>query len=236
MKNTEFLMGPENQRYLTQLGEALLERYPGATVRFPLDGKKPQRFPWCPEHNFVPQPACGAPKEAPDVLVAPRFRAHGAHRNYEHWHEVIDDLEIAGFTVGLLGVKEASLDRPGLPKGFRAWDHQDNLGVTLRWMKKAKLVLCTDSGIAHLAVLAQAPLAVIYGKAGVEAGKEKWRWVFGHMKAHSVARCEAILGGWEDPNQVIGAVLSSVAQPRRPGCRAQISRYAASHSTSAANT
>jgi hypothetical protein len=232
-RNTRYLMGAENTAYLEWLANKLVTRYPGASIRYPLDGKKPQRFPWCPEYNFVPKPACAAPGVSPEILVAPRFRQHGAHRNYQHWHEVIDGLETAGYTVGLLGVQETSVDRPGLAPERKAWNYPDDLGVTLHWMQKAKLVLCTDSGIAHLAVLAGAPLQVIYGKEGVEAGKEEWRWAFDHMRAHSIAKCQPILGGWDDPMIVVAHVLAETALPGRSSCSRPLSRYAVAHGNSA---
>ena len=235
-RNTASLMSNENRIYLEGLARQLTTVYPGATFRPPLDGVKPQRFPRCPQHNFVPVPRGKAPKRCPDILVAPRFRQHGAHRNYQHWHEVIDNLEILGFKVGLLGTKETSVDRPGLPGDLKAWESPDNLGITLHWMRKAKLVLCTDSGIAHLAVLAGAPLKVIYGAPGVEAGKEEWHWAFDHMKAHSVAHCEPILGGWDDPVTVLVHVLSHATPRRGACCRATVSRYPKPCRTSAAST
>jgi hypothetical protein len=103
-------------------------------------------------------------------------------------------------------------------------------------MAKAQLVLCTDSGIAHLAVLAGAPLQVIYGKAGVEAGKEEWRWAFDHMKAHAVAYCEPIIGGWDDPVRVIVTALTRAVPPRGASCRRRAPAYPELRSTSAAST
>lgn len=234
-KHTQFLMSKENRLYLEGLAQKLASVYPGASFRFPLDGMKPQKFPRCPDNNFIPEPLGKAPKKFPDILVAPRFRKHGAHRNFQHWHDVIDALELHGFHVGLLGTAETSVDRPGLPLWLKAWDYSDNLGITLHWMKKAKMVLCTDSGIAHLAVLAGAPLQVIYGKEGVEAGKEEWRWAFGHMKAHAVNYCEPIIGGWDAPATVVVSVLSKVAAPYGGCCRVWTSRYPKPRSTSAAS-
>jgi len=224
-RHTQFLMSKENSRYLESLEPALLTLYPKARIRFPLDGLKPQRFPWCPQHNFVPEPAGKAPHRFPDILVAPRFRKHGAHRNFQYWDDVIDGLELQGFRVGLLGTSETSVDRLGLPLWLKAWNYEDNLGITLHWMQQAKLVLCTDSGIAHLAVLAGAPLQVIYGKEGVEAGKEEWRWAFGHMKAHAVNYCEAVTGGWSDSAHVISAVVAKVPPPPSDSCGCRTSRY-----------
>jgi hypothetical protein len=211
-RGTKLIMSPGNRRYLEKVGGRLLRTYPGAQLRYPLDGVKPQAFPWCPEHNFVPMPRCPVPAERPEILVAPRFRERGGFRNYEHWPAVITRLEDAGLAVGLLGLPGTSLDYPTLPKGYRAWDHADNMGVTLHWLKTARLVLCTDSGVAHLAVLAGAPLRVIYGKEGAIV-KDSWQWTFDHMKAHAVASCEAVLNAWDDPEIAVRNVLARVPKP-----------------------
>jgi hypothetical protein len=214
-KKTDLLKSKEHRSYM----QALEDRYrmEFAVIRHPLDGVKPQKFPHCPQGNFVPQPGGPPPDIHPDILVAPRYRLHGAHRNYAHWAAVIDGLRATGFSVGLIGAKETSVDYPGLGDTRKAWTYPDNLGTTLHWMHLSQVVLTTDSAMAHLAVLAGAPLWVIYGRAGVEAGKEAWRWTIPHMRAHAVAPVTPIINGWEDPDLVVGTVkayLESKPAPR----------------------
>lgn len=212
-KKTKLLKSPENQEYLEIVKQRILQEYQGTVhpeFRYPLDGCAPQRRGHCPEGNFIPKPSelCAAPDIRPDILVAPRFRQHGAHRNFAYWDEVIRGLLAAGHDVGLIGAEETSLDKAewGLPSCQKAWTYKDNLGITLHWMQTAKLVLTTDSGMAHLAVLACAPLHIIYGRSGVEAGHESWPWAFDHMRIHARAVCRPICEGWTDPQRVVREV------------------------------
>jgi len=158
--------------------------------------------------NFVPRPqhAFDFPEDAyPEVLLAPRHRKHGAHRNYEHWPEVCAGVQ--GFaSVGLLGTAEASLDLGGVATEHKVWNHADNLTATLNFLKHCRLCVTTDSAMAHLAVLCGAPLAVIYDEPGREAGHPTWPWAFDHMKHHAIAHCEPILYAWGSPDTVVDAV------------------------------
>jgi ADP-heptose:LPS heptosyltransferase len=104
-------------------------------------------------------------------------------------------------------MKETSVDIQGITEGMKAWNW-DALETHLAMMNAATVVLATDSGLAHLAVLNQNPLRVIYDEPGKEAGHPKWPWVLPHMKAHAVASCEPILYGWNSPETVVSSVLS----------------------------
>jgi len=211
-RNSAFLKSRGNREYLQNLRHRLLKEFPEAEIREPLDGLKPQRFPQCPHSNFIPKSAGPEPSVYPEVLVAPRFRKYGMQRNYAHWAIVMKAVagikaqEGGNSTIGIIGLKETSIDLPELDDRWKAWGYPDNLGVTLHWMQRARLVLATDSGLAHLAVLAGAPLKVIYGKAGVIPGMENWGWILPHMQAHAITHCEPILGGWDSPEAVIEAV------------------------------
>jgi hypothetical protein len=211
LRTPAYMRGDENQEYLARLTRKLKERWPTAAIRTPLDGVKPQRYQASVAHDFKPVPRCPAPPTFPQVLVAPRYRQHGQHRNFAHWEEVTQRLVRLGLSVGLLGAKETSTDSEAVPTRNKAWMKPDNLSTTLWWMQRAKLVLATDSAMAHLAVLAQAPLKVIYAEPGVEAGKPEWPWALPHMKAHAKAHCEAILHGWDDPSHVVDVVAGYLA-------------------------
>jgi ADP-heptose:LPS heptosyltransferase len=72
------------------------------------------------------------------------------------------------------------------------------------------MVIATDSGMAHLAVLAQAPLLVIYETRGKLPGPEGWPWILPHMQAHAQAFCEPVLGCWSEPKNVQDALLRAL--------------------------
>lgn len=199
---TDFVMGHENRTYLDTLAAQFAVQYPGSHVLYPLNGSKPQRFK-APHEHITLTPYGPEPSVYPDVLVAPRFRRYGMHRNYPHWLTICSFLRHRGIRYGLIGVRETSIDDPYLDEVYKSWSYEHNLDTTIRWMQRCRLVLCTDSGLAHVAVLAQAPLAVIYEKPGVEHGKESWKWCFPKMKAYATAFCEPIVYGWSDVGHVI---------------------------------
>lgn len=210
LRHTRTIKSVATAMQLEELQDHFRMKYPLAQIRFPIDGKKPQYFPNLPEGNFQPMPACPAPAWYPEILVAPRFRKHGEGRNFPHWNKVVQDLRGLGYRVGILGVPETSSAIDNVPLDHRAWGHDDNLGVTLHWMQKAKMVIATDSGMAHLAVLAGAPLTVIYETRGELPGPEGWPWIYPHMKAHARAYCEPVLQGWTHPENVKDAVLKAL--------------------------
>lgn len=207
-RNTKFLSSRENMEYQDALKVRLAVKYPDAEFWHPLQGAKPQHCRFSRNHDFVPQPRCPAPMFFPEVLVAPRWRRHGEHRNFQYWPDVVSRLIHAGVTVGLIGTQESSVPCPQVSDQLRAWSYPQNLGTTLHWMQRCKLVLTTDSGMAHLAVLARAPLKVIYGEPGVETGSPKgWKWVLPQMQEHAYNHCEPILHGWDDPQRVYTEAL-----------------------------
>lgn len=209
-RHTKTIKATSTQLQLKAVQDHFRMKYPLAQIRFPIDGKKPQYFPNIPEGNFIPKPLCPCPTSQPDILVAPRYRKHGEARNYPHWQRVVDDLQDLGYHPGLLGTRETSVDITGVPEHRKAWTYEDDLGVTLHWMSTAKMVLATDSGMAHLAVLAGAPLLVLYENRGYVPGPEGWPWIMPHMKAHAKAFCEPIVGCWTDPKVVQDALLRTL--------------------------
>lgn len=192
----------EHQQYISTLREEIGRRHPGSRIIEPLRHYKSQQ-----KDSFQPTYREGTPRpKAPDILLAPRYREHGAHRNYQHWQSVSDGIKDLGCSVGLLGAKATSQKLKRVPKSLEVWNYEHDLDVTLWWMEQAKLVVTTDSAMAHLAVLARAPLKVIYDKKGKEAGHPTWPWAFDHMDTHALAHCEPILFGWKDPAIVVTAI------------------------------
>lgn len=197
-KKTSLLKSDSNLEYLNRLKELLCD--PGDEAVYPVKKCRP-----LPEFNFKPIVA-EDPGLAFDVTVCPRYREHGKHRNYSHWKTVVGYLVEAGYRVCLVGMKETSVDVDCVQEMYKSWNY-DVLETSLAFMNNSKLVLATDSGLAHLAVLNQRPLKVIYDIPGKEAGKLEWPWALPHMKAHATDHCEPILYGWDDPDKVITQVI-----------------------------
>ncbi len=196
-KNTKLLKSDFNANYLDQLRERLQEKYNGHTIVDP-----PLKTRIDKDWDFTPKPKVRRGLHA-DVVIAPRYRAHGEHRNFQHWPAVAQALLDAGLDVAAVGMKSTSVDIPGLTE--YSWNH-DSLDAALELIQSAKLVVTTESGMGHLAVLAGAPLKVIYDRKGREAGHPTWRWNLPHMQEYSKNHCEPILLGWNDPAKVVSDV------------------------------
>jgi hypothetical protein len=223
LKNTKLLRSKEQKQYLDDLRGRLRTRYPNCDVLEPILGSIPQRWRHHPEWNFKPRAkpfgsfsSSSNGGRLPDIVVAPRCRKHGINRNFAHWQEVCDVLSSSGHTIGLIGVKEASLDVQGVSEAYKSWNYEENLSVTLQMMNHARLTLATDSAMAHLAVLNQTPVYVIYDKPGREAGHPEWPWTIPHMEAHAVAEVKPILFGWTSPETVVSCVLESIGSGLKP--------------------
>ncbi len=188
---------PAFKAYTTRLRDLLSLRYPGARIIEPSQDCEDGAI-----HAFRPNPSDAAQAtEAPKVVIAPRHRKHGAHRNYLYWPQVAAYASSI-CPVGLVGAKATSIDIEGVPEHFKAWNHENDLDVTVSWMQRARMVITSDSGMAHLAILCGAKLFVIYDEPGLEAGKSEWPWTFEHMHDNSIAPCQAIPYGWGNPNIV----------------------------------
>ena len=202
-KKTSLLKSKDNIDYLEGLKGELVEAY-GEDVDFILPPKRTNVDPEC---SFKPSPKTVMDCPNIDVLVCPRYREHGKHRNYQHWEEVVHKLQDQGLTVALAGMRQTSVDVHSVPEYLKSWNY-DSLDSVLHMMNASKLVLATDAGLAHLAVLNGSSLRVIYDKQGVEAGKPEWPWALPHMKKYATAECQPILNGWNNPSVVVEAVNS----------------------------
>ena len=196
-KNTALLKSKENDDYLKALGEKLLVTYPGADLIFP-QRKVPINKAW----DFTPRPRV-IRQFSTDVVLAPRFRKYGEHRNYNHWPVTCLGLLQARVRMMSIGAEDTSVADLGVDDA--SWRY-DSLDACLEMMQSCKLVLCTESGMAHLAALAGAPVAIIYDAEGKEAGHPKWPWNLPHIKSYAKAYCEPIVGGWNNPQVVVDFV------------------------------
>ena len=121
---------------------------------------------------FAPKPFAQVDLDSDiDVVICPRKRKFGRDKNWEHWGSVFDEIADRGLHLFAAGKHDASdvdswrnrpcprtSDRPGY---YRAWDYDRPLDATIAAMNKAKLVLSTDNGLAHLAMLIGKPLVMI---------------------------------------------------------------------------
>lgn len=110
------------------------------------------------EARFVPRPHV-EPEGLPvaDVVVCPRHRRFVEARNWSHWAALAESLQSSGVSVIAAGAPDSSAPVP-CPA---TWKWPRFLDATIRAILDAKLVVATDSGLAHLAVLCGTPLLII---------------------------------------------------------------------------
>lgn len=113
------------------------------------------------EERFVPQPFVTQGVTA-RVCIAPRGRTYGASKNWDHWHTLFD-------LPGVFAVGSADASQPvDCPA---AWDfNRRELDATIEAINSCDLVVASDSGIAHLAVLCGKPLLMLTHHGRVAPG------------------------------------------------------------------
>jgi len=136
-----------------------------------------------PRKYFVPEPfeeVVGLPSEI-DLVICPRRRAYGADKNWAHWSDLVKRLKDAGFRVFAAGHPATSFCELDCPTAWGPEIPTDRyLDVTIEAMKRAKAVIATDNGLAHLAVVCGKPLILISHGEGLVAdgvddvGKPYW--------------------------------------------------------------
>lgn len=113
------------------------------------------------EERFIPQPFVSQNINA-RICIAPRGRGYGANKNWNHWHLLMDLPGV--FAVGSPHASQ-SVNCP------TAWDHNRRyLDATIEAINSCELVVATDSGIAHLAMLCGKPLLLLSYRGLVAPG------------------------------------------------------------------
>lgn len=147
-----------------------------------------------------------------DVVVCPRRRSYGEDKNWPHWQGLIDVLGADGWTVFAAGAPDSSFDVHGCA---RAWDYARCLDASIQAMHSAYVVVATDAGLAHLAVLCGRPLLMVtHGKGLVAPGRDDRGKPYWPVKMeryqdenHTGSHIDLLHHAWEDPG-----VVAMVAQ------------------------
>ncbi len=119
-----------------------------------------------PEERFLPRPHVEQRTPPADVVICPRQRKYGSSKNWPFWASLLRSLKGDEISVFAAGAPDSSddLDCP------RAWDYARFLDATIEAMLGARLVVATDAGLAHLAVLCGRPLLLISHEGLVAPG------------------------------------------------------------------
>lgn len=162
-----------------------------------------------PEARFVPDPHVPQGARA-DVVICPRHRRYGASKNWPHWQRL---AELPG--VFAAGAPDSSVD-VDCP---RAWDYARFLDASIEAMRSARLVVATDAGLAHLAVLCGRPLLLITFRGLVAPGpvmapdgrvmrEAYWpvRFERYYEAANHTGAPIEMIDAWDDPDAVVQRV------------------------------
>jgi hypothetical protein len=112
------------------------------------------------EARFIPEPHVRQGITA-DVVICPRRRQYGAGKNWPHWGRL---AALPGTFAA--GAPDSSFNL----RCPRAWDAPRFLDASIEAMRSARLVVATDAGLAHLAVLCGVPLLIITADGRVAPG------------------------------------------------------------------
>ena len=143
-----------------------------------------------------------------DILVAPRLRAglDEDRRNLGYWDDIVRALADKGHKVGLIGSKELSYDI-NIDGVVRSWDISDTVDCIVDMMYNTGMVISSNSGMAHLAILCQTvPLCVLGHKGGPAFTWMKGQW------SQKIPFTECHGGIWDDKDASIEYVLHVAAQ------------------------
>jgi len=163
-----------------------------------------------PRKYFTPRPRIEYGIDNVDVVICPRKRDYGPRKNWEHWPELARRLGDAGLRVFAAGAPVSSVSISGVDA---SWNRGRYLGATIEAMHAAKLVIATDAGLAHLAVMCGRPLyMIVHGHDQTAPGYQSVKWERYRQENHANAPIVPLSGTWSRPDLVAKAVGDFMAQ------------------------
>ncbi len=171
-----------------------------------------------PRSYFIPEPCWPIEIGNPDVVICPRKRNYGSDKNWGHWQTLADQLAKNDLTVFAAGAPDSS--EHIATNGGEAWHFQRFLDATIAAMLSARLVIATDNGLAHLAVLCGKPLLMISYKNGLVApgcddvGNDYWPIKLDRYKRenHCDQLIDVLHDSWNDPEKVLDKTRSLLCE------------------------
>jgi ADP-heptose:LPS heptosyltransferase len=166
---------------------------PNATIVEP-----PVKHPESSTHLKYFQPMPDLAKDGPDIVVCPRYRDYGEVKNWEHWRYVAHRLTGRGKNVLAVGKGGATADC-GIGTVY-------GLAGAIRAMRRGGVVVATDSGLAHLAVMCGTQLLLIGDNGNTAPG-------YGPIKMKRFERANhrhatiVLIDGWNHPDRVISKAM-----------------------------
>lgn len=223
-------------RKIVEIEEGEEALYPSAdewrVVPRVADGER-RGHPKLPGHRrarFVPLPFI-EPEALPpaDVVICPRVRDYVETRNWLHWAALADELQARGVGVIAAGAPDSSARVP-CPV---TWEWPRFLDATIRAMLDARLVIATDAGLAHLAILCGRPLLIITHRGRAASGPrvlkdgrtptDRPHWYVNVPDYYEAANHRGapirLIDAWHDPAPVAGFAAGFLQGEDPPGFR-----------------
>ena len=150
-------VGKPKEKLEERIKEEILAQYGDVTFLSPQDTSWAEKTSLA-EYHFVPENKLNYGLKV-DVVITPRKRKLDAQRNFQHWQRLVNALIAKGLSVGACGhVNSSYTDIRGLK--YRSWDYTD-VDSDVEMIKKAKVVVSQESGLAYLTMLCEKPLFII---------------------------------------------------------------------------
>jgi ADP-heptose:LPS heptosyltransferase len=168
--------------------------------------------------RFIPAPSIVTGIET-EIVICPRRRQVAPMRNWHHWEELVRCL--SDHRVFAAGAPDSIVTDL---RCNASWNYARYLDTTIEAMLAAKLVVATDTGLAHLALLCGRPLLVICHADGLSGPGshpvKHWRF---HAENHANAPLMFQDHAWESHETVQRAAREFMATQRIPALEERIS-------------
>jgi hypothetical protein len=176
-----------------------------------------------PTEYFVPKPYVNVNcTVTPDVVICPRKRAYGSSKNWPYWWDLVKHLSQLGIRSVVAAGGQDNSDRNVEKLLPCSWTFPRTLDRTLDWMGRAKVVLATDSGLAHLSVWCGKHLVLIShgnglvapGPVADETGRvlRSQYWPINQAQYesenHLKSKIEVLSDSWHNPRSVASRIHS----------------------------
>jgi len=142
-----------------------------------------------------------------DVLIGIRNRAFHTQKNYPHWQTIADALRAEGRTYAVIGDRATSLQLDGME--WHSGDYDTDAAIEAM-QEPGTVYVGTCTGSAHLSAAVGCSMIII---------REQW---FGRdfgpiMETYNPGRIETLTNVWENPGEVIAAILAAATTRHRTG-------------------
>jgi ADP-heptose:LPS heptosyltransferase len=159
--------------------------------------------------RFVPKPFKEYGIGKTDVVLCARRRDYGPTKNWAHWRDLASALRAQGLTYITAGAPDSTEVLPGAS----TTEYPRFLDATLEAMHNTKLVVATDNGLAHLAVLAGRPLLLITDDGMRTApGYVAVKIQRFHAANHTGSPLHIAQSAWNSINPVLSSIITLVSQ------------------------